>query len=1174
MAPGGGRRSSTAGINANSNANVNFSEIQHPDAVVEYQVAASNSTLNAWVGGRKQPAWLTNAKPAKPTPRPPPPPRQPIQPITPHETTRKIAQPVPSAVEITTQPDTVPISASTPPTAFNTAYTAGATTNTAPPHRIRTVSSSRHGLSAPSQTQTQTTTTVPNSTSISAAPAPHTVLPSPAPSDEPSPGVSESQFVSAPPTTKAHFVLDTISDNIRGQQPNVRVSAVRARTSLRRDEDNSPAPASRTSTPTNTALHTPPTPSIHTVPTVPSAPLANAQMAPKTLAPREQADLPPAKRPCIQQPSTIHLLDFIGASRKLQDRLRSIGGEEGLDIQIERPRYQLLTEACKERDLFFVATHQLFCAWAIDRSSVHRLCDPNLHNAALIDNAFLVMGTLLKSNSRLQLEHVQWFATFPDLLPHMQVNPIYQQTIMQVLNFLVRLSEKWAVMHREHQQKGYPILVSELVYDLFLYSPILQSIVFRAIRRSLGVVDGRIAMQLEAIFKKDQAKHIAADGTLRDRPLQSAYSEYNKALITTYKSYFMQRQPQNQPPQAIPQGQPSNQYGTMNYPQHQGLTFPPHVNQHINPQRYPQSPATTPSSVHSPGYFQSPVPAHLTLSSNQNMPMGTNIQSQPNHLQAGGVSHSSHSPHPLYQQVQMQFIPQAPSPSPAPSLTMPNSTIPHNNSFHSAQLVGQWQQGPQSFPSQHLLAQGQVRSPVGQMAGSSTAFARHNSINAQHPTAQPANQAQGLNRPRPSARPQPRQKNGPSSQERLIPAAGMRIGIQDYPHSPYDRHSLEVSLHQAHLRSPKRIPIELDLKKSERYYQAIKSLTLSPTIIRPQKYVQEFNFAISEIDHARITREEMRPGESLPVSLFSNGSLRYRVRCCYGDAKATPLTESAWVTADAIWPEHIFVELNHHPLGIMRNQHHSKCTPAEASQYVVAGNNVLRVIVPETTPIPSGKKLSIAVEQVEFLSHSAVLNMVKSQGTLPSNVTRDIIKNRLSSNYADDDELAMLDNLSIDVTDPFSRTIFNIPVRGKSCTHLECFDLETWLNTRLGKKSPCQCGHPSGCANCPSEPSFVDKWTCPVAGCNGDARPFSLRVDGFLVEVRSKLECESKLGTKSILVDKDGNWKPKEEPNDDDSDNESDGDGSGPIGNKPSRASTTTLPREKAPIEVIELDDD
>lgn len=82
MAPTGGGQNASSG----------------PQETPARQVAASNSTLNAWFGNRRQPSWMTNAAPVKPTPRPPqppkqqPPPQQQSQTTTPPVSTTTIQQ--------------------------------------------------------------------------------------------------------------------------------------------------------------------------------------------------------------------------------------------------------------------------------------------------------------------------------------------------------------------------------------------------------------------------------------------------------------------------------------------------------------------------------------------------------------------------------------------------------------------------------------------------------------------------------------------------------------------------------------------------------------------------------------------------------------------------------------------------------------------------------------------------------------------------------------------------------------------------------------------------------------------------------------------------------------------------------------------------------------------------
>lgn len=243
-----------------------------------------------------------------------------------------------------------------------------------------------------------------------------------------------------------------------------------------------------------------------------------------------------------------------------------------------------------------------------------------------------------------------------------------------------------------------------------------------------------------------------------------------------------------------------------------------------------------------------------------------------------------------------------------------------------------------------------------------------------------------------------------------------------------------------------------------------------------------------------------------------------------------PIPDTQFVTADTKWPQHIFMELNDKVLEIRRKAHYSKDLPVEVSDLVVSGENFLNVSIPEDKDYRklNGYQPVLAVEVVETLNHRSVVTLVQQKGIIEADVTQNIIKKRLAdtSNH-DNDELMLVDSdLSISLVDPFSFSIFSIPVRGKECKHLECFDLEMWLNTRLGKKSLCACPAASSkCQRC-REPSFADKWRCPL--CDGDARPYSLRVDGFLTEVRETLARDGQLQTKSIFVSADGSWRPKE----------------------------------------------
>ncbi|KAK7738451.1 hypothetical protein SLS62_011381 [Diatrype stigma] len=171
MAPTGGGQNSSSG----------------PQEMPAGQVAASNLTLNAWIGGRRQRSWMTNAAPVKPTPRPPQPPKQqsqlqqPTQTTTPPLSTTAIQQP--------SNPTRLPQSQHLPQPGQPQKPQQQQQRQQPQQHYRPTPGNDTHQprLFPPqSRRQSQLAQTgVGNS-------APEAVLPSPAPSDEPSPSIATS----------------------------------------------------------------------------------------------------------------------------------------------------------------------------------------------------------------------------------------------------------------------------------------------------------------------------------------------------------------------------------------------------------------------------------------------------------------------------------------------------------------------------------------------------------------------------------------------------------------------------------------------------------------------------------------------------------------------------------------------------------------------------------------------------------------------------------------------------------------------------------------------------------------------------------------------------------------------------------------------------------------------
>ncbi|KAM0278926.1 hypothetical protein ACHAQH_004893 [Verticillium albo-atrum] len=393
-----------------------------------------------------------------------------------------------------------------------------------------------------------------------------------------------------------------------------------------------------------------------------------------------------------------------------------------------------------------------------------------------------------------------------------------------------------------------------------------------------------------------------------------------------------------------------------------------------------------------------------------------------------------------------------------------------------------------------------------------------------------------------------------------------------------------MSLHQADVTSPRRVPRQLPPAKTdpdkdqEKHYQYLRELVCGPLVIDPQQPIHELGFEVSADDLGRLSMYSMPPGERQMQCDYFNGSLRYRLRVCeVAPNSQGSISEAEWSTLSTQWPAHIYVTCNEQAVKIRRKLHNGQDQPAELTRMIRGGRNTLKLSAPNAQQ-KAGRAMLVAVEKVVTLSHGHIVSMISERGVVPAESTRQIVRKRLTpagKSEGEDDAPVIFSNLSIDLADPFTSTMFEVPVRGSLCTHLECFDLKVWLDTRSGKPTSihslkCSCGQCQRGRGLGAEPSLTDKWKCPL--CDKDARPSSLRVDGFMVEVREALVRQSLTRTKSINVAVDGSWSPKaEEPDSEDEDH-----GDAEAQRPPKRAKTSHQAEARGAVavavEVIELD--
>ncbi|KAH7149686.1 hypothetical protein B0J13DRAFT_312732 [Dactylonectria estremocensis] len=877
----------------------------------------------------------------------------------------------------------------------------------------------------------------------------------------------------------------------------------------------------------------------------------------------------------------------------LTKHMEKYNGTRSLNDSVEIPRYKILRDACSIDDAFYVVLHQFFCGWSWDRPFVHNLLAPHVSCEA-VDHAFAYLQVILRNNQVISPIHLEWFANFPGPLREFSLTSPQRSFMSVVGRFLHQLSTLWGQMMTSIEVRQFPLLVYEMQQNLSCTSPQMQSLLFTTSRRSLRIEDGPLATSLNDIFSKDKASEFqiaTGQRTMQEvSQIRSGFAQRYVGIIQAFRQQQLSNQ--NNAPSPTMHGFAPGAYRNSIYlPAQQSPTLPrPHAtlssnsavpspvlvqseaqiasrrasgpavlggsaprgNMHVqspHTSTWPHIASEPQTTQVSQNFVASPAQIHQPLTPGST---GALLPFPASGYMSQGLSSSrgvnSNSPAQGTQRRASSF---QPPPPPPPQSTLTAPAVQGAPAYNS--------QGPGLQFPQHIMQPPNVRSMTQSPLDSGRSI---QSWSSQHPNpghswpqtapsalgyhAQPmASQHHAQRVPPPiqlasSHAPANHPAPGyivPQSPGLVRPLSEMELHPNEYAVSPYGQPSLEMGLHQTGLRSPRRISSQL---VQARYYQYVKQLETSPIQIKPQIALHTLRFNVPDETLQKLTPKKVTTG--LPFCPYFEGSCRYRLRVCMRSDQRTEFDPGDWAVSACHWPMHMFIDANGCVMGLSRKQHFHKDMPLELTDALVAGYNTIRISLPlvDENKAKAGFKYFVAVELVETRSHASLRAMINSFKHTPAEETREKMIRRLRP--SDSDDLIVEDEtLLISLADPFSATMVETPVRGSKCLHLECFDLETWLQTRPSK--PAQKG--VGASETGPEPSMVDAWKCPI--CDLDARPTSLRIDEYFVQVRKELVGRGETNVKAITITATGEWTAVQEP--DDSDDETPGPGQAKLTN-------------------------
>ncbi|KAH7065530.1 hypothetical protein B0J12DRAFT_640691 [Macrophomina phaseolina] len=913
---------------------------------------------------------------------------------------------------------------------------------------------------------------------------------------------------------------------------------------------------------------------------------------------RRCRSLPPSGASCFASDYLLQELQF----------LRDISTTAGRRLSaVESVRLDLVRDAASIRDCDYLHFHQLMCLRAL---SADRL-PPELASLEGLLSSLDLLNHLVQTRE-VSSAWLQWFAEFPVPLETMrQYWPReYDRQILHFRQFVARATGGWEKLQKACFEKRLPPTAVEIEKGLSVSSVLFQTIFSRAIfRRICSFPEPNTPQQMsffseaEMAFKEHQSRlqQLRRSHSLTAQRLQHAEineeRRYRDKIILLQQRYQTQFPQQFQPTLQVrrmsrqaqmSQGQQSSLPSNQSHPnppaQHNPQVTPgqrnlPHVPALQNPVRAHMQQRTTPSHQLAQPQIQIAVPS--TNSGNAQITQQFEAVTPASTFPLSHIASTQNINRMVTYQNQQQFQqPVQPIPNLSSPLMAPPTAFNLNARSHSP-LAHQWQHGysgsPMSPPSPspgtvqfhgHATYPGMtncIQQGITNGAHTQQMYQRRQSGPIQQQGNQPPIHPQQILRSNstPSAAPaqmlrpspssiDPRQVNGhagppvqpqaPQTQP-FVPRAG-------YIWQPQIIDPSQSALHQAHLRTPI-LKATQGAEVGRKLFQSVAGFALSPIRFANQQAHQSFQFTILPEDKARLPTETPATLGNPCKRQIAEGSKLYRLRC----ARSNSIVEHEWILQDTHWPSGMFLNLNGQILEIRKKLQHGKDFPVDITRLLKIGENQLEINLLRRPNEEKASNFVIAVEVIEVQHYDRIKDDCCSKRIVLADEVLNSIKSSLNG-PGDDDEVAIVDsNVTINLVDPFTNCRpCEVPVRGKYCLHRDCFDLEIFLQTRDRKQ--------------PDSPSSVDVWRCPI--CRGDVRPKSLIVDGFLLEVRKELSMIGQLDTRAIVVDSEGKWKPKpEEKSDDPPTSHS----STPVDND--RTRTTSAPAPHLPSrtpEVIELD--
>ena len=694
----------------------------------------------------------------------------------------------------------------------------------------------------------------------------------------------------------------------------------------------------------------------------------------------------PAQLPTPHDSPTTSTTDLL--SQQLEAALDAlVGGARTVDIipVVDDYRINLLRDACRKNDMFFLATHWILCVWFRPPHNLllHLKLGPK-HVEGLH-----ILEKILGSNRQLSSEVLNICVNFPSPSSAFlaTMSPQHPRGLIEsVKMFLNCLATNFPEITNIFSVRGWPPCPIELRYALQLPSVVLQKVLY------ISLLRGRYADQPSWV---EQATRLF-DAALED-PAQSAYSA--SELMATdgqavaplaYAFGTQYARLQSQYTLELHQ-QSRRQSAQLHAAQAQG--YPPNL-------QAPARPPLVQEHVYHRGSISQPyssIPNHLTLPANPTVGHTNGSERFPAVVSQGQPYHR-------------------------PSVNWTSYVPPGSGILHGA---------PASRGS--LVTNHAQRLP-------STSVRRVETPSVTAQGISPAPQSTPLPISQQRGQPSPLQPLIPRDPNFVLPLLAIpdpdrRALHQAHLRSPfYEKVGADTAL-----PSPgKWFQFVEDLIMLPQLLDPNSGMVRWKVQIPHNLWTRKAKILEPE-------GEFLAPRRSISDK---STQFRLKCIGAHQKTALLKMTLSEFCAQAGKWPHCLSVSINSDAwVEFQRKAHHGSDLPTDVTEHLKEGTNEV-VVCADFTSREAGTVYSMAIEVTCTANRNTVLSMmtyISAEESLASITAA--LKN--TKDGKDDEEIIISQPLlSIDIVDPFMSTMWVTPVRGQNCHHRECFDLDAFLDSR------------------------------------------------------------------------------------------------------------------------------